>query len=53
MRRPAAAAVASVIGRALLAAWSGLYLQMSGTEPWCLPWVIAASVDRPAEIGAP
>lgn len=42
---PAASAVASVIGSALLATWSGLYLQVQHTEPWCLPWVIAASVD--------
>lgn len=44
---PAAAAWAEVIGSALLAAWSGTYLQACHTEPWCRPLVAAVSVDQP------
>lgn len=43
---PAAEVVGSVICQALLAAWSGVYLQAALTEPWCQPYVIAVSLDR-------
>ncbi len=38
---PAAEAIGGVIGRALLAHWSGTYLQATMEHPWCLPVVAA------------
>jgi len=43
---PAAEAIGGVIGRALLAHWSGAYLQATMEAPWCLPLVAAWEAAR-------
>jgi site-specific DNA-cytosine methylase len=43
---PAAEAIGGVIGRALLAHWSGTYLQATMEAPWCLPIVAAWEAAR-------
>lgn len=44
---PAAAAIASVMGRALLLAWAGETFVLSATPIWVRPIVVAVSVDVP------
>lgn len=43
---PAAEAIGGVVGRALLAHWSGTYLQATMEAPWCLPVVAAWEAAR-------
>jgi predicted NAD-dependent protein-ADP-ribosyltransferase YbiA (DUF1768 family) len=42
---PAAAAIASVMGRALLAAWSGVRVDLAKTAVWVQRLAIPMSVD--------
>ena len=45
---PAATAIASVMGRALLLAWSGERFALGSTPVWVRPLVVAVSVETPS-----